>query len=775
MGNKTYATESMKVLMRMKEGGRLTASALEADTATLYRFFQEVRIEQTPVAGGVSLRITVSENPLVKELVINGLEAMKEAEVKALPIRTRLGYPWYPRDQDLDREDIAAAYRKKGFHYADVTATATELPAGGMRVVFTVVEGPKVEVDRVVLRGNESIPRKKILEVIQTKEPWWFLDTKLYVEDELMADLVEVRKLYQSEGFLDAEVVLESQRVSDDRSRVVVTIAITEGERYRVGKISFEQVTGEPERSEDRRDLMGPGAMPPDDVAWFSEPNLREWLGLREGDWWSGKVETKGRERIREEYYRRSYLDAVVRPAMRSPRSAGRVVDVKVRIEEGRKQRVAAVVIYGNEFTRDKIIRREIHQEPGGYVDRNELDRGLARLHQTTYFTRVTRRIEDVKGPDGRSIPDLKEVVYEVQEDKTGKLRLGVSMTTDGGLGAFVIFEKRNFDIARPPRSWDDLVSGRAMTGAGQTFKVNISPSTVTSSFGVEFGEPRMFGSKWGMTLGLQRQFSYRESYTEDHMGYDVRLSHPLYEARDDSKSLEGFVDWHHELMTLDDIRSTAVPGVFLFQGEHEIRSLGGGIRYRTVDDAAKPGHKTATTLGFEVAGGPLGGDIDWWKLRLVHEQRFVLSEDSEGRRRFLTARINGGIAGAFDDTPEVPPFARFYLGGNEFRGFRVRGVGPHSNGRPMGGEFVLAGTLEYEHPLVTGLLAGVAFVDAGTLGTSIDSDDALLPRVSVGFGVRLTIAAFGPTPLAVDFGFPLLKQEEDETTLLSFSLTRTF
>src|SRR5204862_1547872 len=123
---------------------------------------------------------------------------------------------------------------------------------------------------------------------------------------------------------------------------------------------------------------------------------------------------------------------------------------------------------------------------------------------------------------------------------------------------------------------------------------------------------------------------------------------------------------------------------------------------------------------------------------------------------RFLTGRIKGGIAGAFGDTPEVPPFARFYAGGNEFRGFANRGLGPHSNGRPMGGEFLLQGTLEYEHPIVTGLLSGVAFVDAGTLGTTIESDDAFLPRLSVGFGIRLPIAAFGPTPLALDFGFPL-------------------
>src|SRR5205814_10155388 len=118
-----------------------------------------------------------------------------------------------------------------------------------------------------------------------------------------------------------------------------------------------------------------------------------------------------------------------------------------------------------------------------------------------------------------------------------------------------------------------------------------IEPSTITSSFGVEFGEPRVFGSEFGLNLGLQRQFSFRESYTEDRAGYNIRLSHPLYETRDESRVLDGFVDWRHEHVLIDEVRASAVPGVFLFEGWNEIRTLGAGLRYRTVDDLAKPGH----------------------------------------------------------------------------------------------------------------------------------------------------------------------------------------
>ena len=65
--------------------------------------------------------------------------------------------------------------------------------------------------------------------------------------------------------------------------------------------------------------------------------------------------------------------------------------------------------------------------------------------------------------------------------------------------------------------------------------------------------------------------------------------------------------------------------------------------------------------------------------------------------------------------------------------------------------------------------------MDAGTLATTINAPDAGLWRVSVGFGVRIKIPMLGPTPLAFDFGFPLMYEPEDERTLISFALGRDF
>jgi outer membrane protein insertion porin family len=137
--------------------------------------------------------------------------------------------------------------------------------------------------------------------------------------------------------------------------------------------------------------------------------------------------------------------------------------------------------------------------------------------------------------------------------------------------------------------------------------------------------------------------------------------------------------------------------------------------------------------------------------------------------------RADVGYAEPLEGTPEVPPFERFYAGGRSLRGFEYRGVGPHINGNPTGGEWITTQGIEYEYPLVQDTLGVVAFLDAGTLGTTLDAPDAFKWRVSVGFGLRVRIPIFGERPLAFDFGFPLLYEPEDARTLVSFSLGRDF
>ena len=106
---------------------------------------------------------------------------------------------------------------------------------------------------------------------------------------------------------------------------------------------------------------------------------------------------------------------------------------------------------------------------------------------------------------------------------------------------------------------------------------------------------------------------------------------------------------------------------------------------------------------------------------------------------------------------------------------FAFREAGPHINDRPTGGEWLVNHQLEYQYPLIDETVGLVGFVDGGTLGTTIWEDDAWDWRLAAGLGIRLKIPMLGPRPLALDFGWPLLKHNGDKEGLVTFSIGRDF
>ena len=83
--------------------------------------------------------------------------------------------------------------------------------------------------------------------------------------------------------------------------------------------------------------------------------------------------------------------------------------------------------------------------------------------------------------------------------------------------------------------------------------------------------------------------------------------------------------------------------------------------------------------------------------------------------------------------------------------------------------------SVEYGFPIFRDLLRGVIFADSGSVATDFDSGEIQDWRVSVGFGVRLKIPLLGQRPFAIDFGFSLLEEDDDDKEVVSFSLGRSF
>jgi outer membrane protein insertion porin family len=185
-------------------------------------------------------------------------------------------------------------------------------------------------------------------------------------------------------------------------------------------------------------------------------------------------------------------------------------------------------------------------------------------------------------------------------------------------------------------------------------------------------------------------------------------------------------------------------------------------LAHDTRDSAFLPTEGHLVELAFEQGFG----EFDFPRATVDVRQFFFLRQRPDGSgRHVLGVSAQFGITG-----PGTPVFENFFAGGTTtIRGFRFRGASPVNMGTIVGGEMQILGSVEYLFPITADdALRGVVFVDYGTVEETprVDWDDF---RVAPGFGLRVTVPALGPAPIALDLAFPIAHAETDDIQNFSF------
>jgi outer membrane protein assembly factor BamA len=217
--------------------------------------------------------------------------------------------------------------------------------------------------------------------------------------------------------------------------------------------------------------------------------------------------------------------------------------------------------------------------------------------------------------------------------------------------------------------------------------------------------------------------------------------------------------------ITSIDNKPLRAPEILAGRGHHTITGAQIGFRRDTTDSILLPTRGSVMDVSYEHAGA-LGGQYNFDKFEGSATGYWTLYDDLLDRKTVLRTSARVGYI-----TPDAPFFERFYAGGvGSMRGFRYRGISPRSgpDDDPVGGNFSVMGTVEVGFPLAGESLRGVVFTDIGDVESKARFGTV---RVSTGVGVRLTLPIFGQVPLGLDFGFPILKDRQDDTQIVSFTL----
>jgi len=759
VGNKKLSRAAVLASVRTQAGQTYDAKTVMLDRQRLLRSgrFDSVEIRHETTPGGVVITVAIVERALVAKVAFEG---NREFDAKELlkEVTLTVGGALDSFAVEAARRAIRLKYRDAGYYFAKVSHDA-KARAERQEVIFIIVEGPDVRIRSINYEGITYLNafQRKWMEWFtlgaSDKPWWWLLPSGILKDDDLDKDVNSIRTRYIEEGFLDVEVS-RKLTFSADKADVSVTYLVRENARYYVDKVIFK------------------------DVGVLSVGELARRTTLERGDIVKAEAVATDVEVVRRTYGQLGYVDVDVRQSKqyRPPNTPlppwareleGKypveLVNLVFAIRQGQQSRVgrmdvraAASTDFGQASTQRRVALREMTLFPGQLFSMTAAKRAEGRIRDTRAFSKATIKPIDPVDPIAREFGHIRDAMIEVTEGKTRNFTVGVGVNTNTGLSGRISFTESNFDASTWPTSWRDIVSGRAWRGAGQTIRISASPGAQVSNVEFSWTEPAVGDRPYRLNTQAFLQTIYRDTHDENRVGVGASLGHRFKNAW----YVEGAT--RTEIVEIADLDYKAPSQVRKQEGDTFLQSFQASLTRNRTDSRWKPSQGDVFTL----RGSQFVGDYTFQKVSAEYRFYQTLHMDTFDRKHILSAKASVGQIVGYAPTSE-----RHYGGGvGNVRGFKYRGIGPRSPvfEEPIGGDFTAYIGSEYSYPLAGEQLRGVVFLDSGT----VDQDAAFNTwRVSTGVGIRWTIPAMGSVPISLDFGIPLIKDEQDDTRLVSFTL----
>ena len=720
---------------------------IRGDIARLSRLGVFSRVEvraQLLENGTVDVFYDVNVQPIVRDVQVSGNRTVSDQELAAA-IDFGAGEPVDPLRLDRAIRRIEELYRERGFYLVNVVIDQDELERG--IVLFRITERERVRINGIRVEGNQVFTDAEIRRQVETHVAGLLRRGRLD-RQQLDEDVQSILRFYTDRGYLDARADYSFQLAPNGRE-AVVTFFVEEGRPYTLREVRLEVAEStEGDTSQ----------------AVFTAEQVAGLIGIKRGDPYSSLEVRRAEEAITNALGQMGYADARAR-ALPLRTEDSTEIDLLIAISQGKVYRTGEIIISGNQLTKKNVLLREVQVRPDRPLDTTTVERTERDIRRLNLFDPAS--VSVTLQPPDPEYPDHRDVLIEVAETNTTTFNFGGAVSSDAGLVGSISLNNRNFDIGDLPDSPGELFAGRAFRGAGQSFTISALPGDRIETYLVSFAEPALLESDYSFS----GQVFYRDrDFDEfDEQRYGVRMGL----GRRFGTRWNGTLNLRLENVALSDLAEDR-PTDFFDAAENElIDGLGLTFRRTTIDNPYLATRGSVSQIELERVGLGLG-DWSFTRIEASHTAYFTIREDFDGKRTVVS--LSGNLGYIPEGRDNTPTFERFYAGGRSLRGLEFRTVSPRGvrqdNGEPaddpVGGTWQTLVSAEIRQPVFDQVVAVVAFIDAGTVTFDPGFDDI---RVSVGFGLRVTVPQLSPAPLAFDFGFPISKEEDDEDRLFTFSV----
>ncbi|MFO7652271.1 MAG: outer membrane protein assembly factor BamA [Candidatus Krumholzibacteriia bacterium] len=678
--------------------------------------FSDVFVYRQDVPGGIRLVINLREFPRIRSISFEGNRKIKSDKLReTFPVN--MGQFANPAAIRRDLQPLRELYWEKGYYNVALETEARVDQNNLQDLVVTVDEGEKVKVKSIRFEGTDELDPDKLRDAMQ-QGTTGFLKSGTFKKQEFEADRERIVQRARDHGFLDFSITDVDLGFRESGDELDIVILVAEGPRYRVGEVTWSGNTV------------------------FGDLRIADEIMLAHGDVFGENDYLTTIDRIQQLYANQGYIYVNVTPT-REIRE--QTVNVSFQIVEGEPAQVHDVQVVGNVKTHDNVILREMRLFPGDTFSSSGIMATQRDIFQLGYF-------EDVQ-PDFQPVGDGADIdiIYRVKERQTGQFMFGAAYSAQTSLSGFIQVAETNF------------------RGKGQNVSLSWQFGSRRRYVDLSFTEPWFLGTPTlaGVDLFDRFQYNFDDFYESRIRGFALRtgrripgtrfsrigLRYELSETRlsNFSGAYVRYLDSLESSLGTSDLPFERLDRVDWPRTKSALRL---SLQRNSTDNPFFPTTGSKTLYTVELAGGPLGGEIDFQEHLLSHSFYQRLPAGFTLHLRGYTGLILG-----LKDPDSVPDYEKYRLGGNRLfplRGYKDLEVVPRGNPGFIGGRFFTIFNSELLYA-VTPSVHLLTFLDMGDAWNGFGEADFANMRKGAGFGVRVEVPMMGTIGFDYGYGFDRL------------------
>jgi len=611
-------------------------------------------------------------------------------------------------------------------------------------LIIDIQKNNRIKIKKIQFNGiSGNIKANKLKRALKnTKEKGLsnILSSSKFIQEKFQEDLINIINLYRENGYRDAKILSDSIFLDKNNEELSVNINIDEGEQYYFGDISW----------------LG--------NAKFDSEQLNQILSIKNGDLFDQKLlderlfmSMNGND-ISSLYMDDGYLFFQINPV--ETEIEGQFINLEMRITEGQKAIVNNVSVRGNTKVKDHVIMREVRSLPGSMFKRSDIIRTQEEFNRLGFFNPETLGVNPTPNPETGTV----DIEYSVESKSSDQLELQGGWGNGMVVGAFsVIFNNFSTSEFFKPSSWRPIPSGD-----GKKIRLRAaSNGSYYQNYSISFEDPWMGGKKpnsFSISLWKTIQ-SFNEGSQMNISGIGLGLGKRLKWPDDYFTILHSFNFLRYELQ---DYQTT----LFNFNNGYS-----NNLNYSTtfsrnsIFNPIYPRSGSQFTLSVELTPPySLFNDKDYnniddqEKYKLLEYNKFKFNgtwySSIVGDLVFKT-HFEFGFLGTYNNEVGLPPFERFFVGGDGLSGYSIDGREvialrgyPNGSLSEDGGDAIYNKyNLELRYPISlnpSSTIYALLFGEAGNSWANYNNFNALELRKSAGIGLRIFMPMFGL--LGIDF-----------------------